>query len=325
MSSRSFLAVLAIVLFATGCRRGERETFATYFNGKQEVSLRYPSGWRTDEAEQEGIWYRYFLAPPAAPENKAAVSVTLLAGPLTTSVDEYAQAYLAGNEVAASREEERYGARGRSWSYSSPDGRTRHRLLLVARGERFWGLYAQGEPEAFEEHRAALDEMWASFTLERPELYPVEHWERFGVSLGVPPSWRESRQFSGSGTLLVQFTSPALAVQRDQTVHASLTMTVEQMPEEARGIEAFYEATRARLGENLLVVSHEEWREGYVDVMRTETSIAASYIKRFYLAEGHRGVSLAFEGREDVFWRIDIWPDLIASTLKLSPPASKDP
>ena len=25
----------------------------TYFNGEQRVSIRYPSGWRTDEAEQE--------------------------------------------------------------------------------------------------------------------------------------------------------------------------------------------------------------------------------------------------------------------------------
>ena len=112
LSSRSFLAVLAIVLFATGCRRGERETFATYFNGKQEVSLRYPSGWRTDEAEQEGIWYRYFLAPPAAPENKAAVSVTLLAGPLSVPLEEYAESYLAGTNVASSQEASGEGATG---------------------------------------------------------------------------------------------------------------------------------------------------------------------------------------------------------------------
>jgi hypothetical protein len=323
LSSRSLFAVLAAALLAAACRSGERETFVTYFNGEQRVSIRYPSGWRTDEAEQEGIWYRYFLAPPAAPETKAAVSVTLLAGPLSSPVDQYSESYLAGNEVASSRDEERHGAKGRSWSYSSPDGRTRHRLLLVAAGEQFWGLYAQGEAAAFEGHGASLDEMWTSFALERPELYPMQHWEGFGVSLGVPPSWRETRQFSGRGTLLVQFTSPALAVQRGQTVHVSLTMTVEQMSGEP-GIEAFYEATRARLGENLRLLDHEEWGDGYVDVMRTETSIAVSYVKRFYRSEGRRGVSLAFEGRDDVFWRIDTWPDLIASTLKMSPLPSTD-
>jgi hypothetical protein len=323
LSRRSLLVVLAVVLLTAGCRRGERETFVTYFNGVQQVSVRYPSGWRTDQAEQEGIWYRYFLAPPTAPENKAAVSVTLLAGPLSSPVDEYAQSYLAGNEVASSRDEDRYGAKGRTWSYSSPDGKTRQRLLLVAASGRVWGLYAQGEAAAFEEHAAALDEMWTSFTLERPGLYPIQRWEDFGVSLGMPPSWAETRQFSGRGTLLVQFTSPPLAVQRGQTVHASLTVTVEQIPDET-GIEAFYEATRERLGENLRLLNHEEWGDGYVDLMRTETSIAASYVKRFYRVKGRRGVSLAFEGREDVFWRIDTWPDLMASTLEVSPLASAD-
>jgi hypothetical protein len=315
--------IVVALLLAGGCRSGERETFVTYFNDAQKVSVCYPSSWRTDQAEQEGIWYRYFLAPPTVPQNKAAVSVTLLAGPLASPVDEYAQSYLAGNNVGSSQDERRQGAKGRTWSYASPDGRTLHRLLLVADGGRFWGLYAQGEAAAFEQHRASLDEMWSSLTLERPELYPVQHWEGFGVSLGLPPSWRETRKFSGRGTLLVQFTSPPLAVQSGQTVHASLTMTVERMAEKT-GIEAFYEATRARLGENLRVLDHESWRGGYVDLMRTETSIAVSYVKRFYRTEGRRGISLAFEGREDIFWRIDGWPDLIASTLKLSPLAGGD-
>jgi hypothetical protein len=315
--------VVVALLLAGGCRSGERETFVTYFNDAQKVSVRYPSSWRTDQAEQEGIWYRYFLAPPTTPPNKAAVSVTLLAGPLASPVDEYAQSYLAGNKIASSQDERRPGAKGRTWSYASPDGRTLHRLLLVADGERFWGLYAQGEAAAFAQHRASLDEMWSSLTLERPELYPVQHWESFGVSLGVPPSWRETRKFSGRGTLLVQFTSPPLAVQSGQTVHAALTMTVEKMAEET-GIEAFYAATRARLGENLRVLDHESWRGGYADLMRTETSIAVSYVKRFYRTRGRRGISLAFEGREDVFWRIEGWPDLIASTLELNPLAGGD-
>ena len=322
MSSRAS-ALLAAVILTAACRGGERETFVTYFNGQQTVSVRYPSGWRTDQAEQDGIWYRYFLAPPATPGSTAPVSVTLLAGPMSTPVEEYAQSYLAGNEVASSRDEDRQGARGRSWTFASPDGRTRQRLLLVALGERFWGLYAQGDAVAFESHRAALDEMWASFILERPELYPEQRFGAFGVSLGVPESWRETRQFSGRGTLLVQFTSPVLAVQSSQTVHVSLTMTVEQIPD-GEGIELYYETTRARLGGNLRVLSHAEWNDGYVDVMRSETSLAVSYIKRFYRAAGRRGVSLAFEGRDDVFWRVDSWADLIASTLQIAPTAESD-
>jgi hypothetical protein len=317
--SRRAAVVLAALVFAAACRSGERETFVTYFSGSQQVSVRYPSEWRTDEAEQEGIWYRYFLAPPAAPENKAAVSVTLLAGPLSVSLEQYAESYLAGNEVTSSQEEERQGARGHSWRFAPPDGKTRHRLLLVGLGGRFWGLYAQGEAAAFEAHAAALDQMWSSFTLERPELYPVQDWEEFGVALGLPASWRETRQFSGRGTLLVQFTSPALSVQDGQTVHASLTVTVEEVPPDAE-IEAFYQAMRARLGDNLRVLSHDPWGDdGLVDVMSTETSVAVSYVRRYFRVEGDRGVSLAFEARDDVFWRVAPWADLIASTLQVDP------
>jgi hypothetical protein len=320
LSSRAS-ALLAAVILTAACRGGEREILVTYFNGQQAVSLRYPSGWRTDQAEQDGIWYRYFLAPPAAPEGTAAVSVTLLAGPMSSPVEEYAQSYLAGNEVASSRDEERQGARGRSWMFASPDGGTRQRLLLVALGERFWGLYAQGEAAAFESHRATIEEIWSSFTLERPELYPEHRFESFGVTLGVPESWRETRQFSARGeTLLVLFASPALSVQQGQTVHASLTMTVETLPD-GEGLEWYYESTRARLGDNLRVLEHTEWGDGYMDVMRTETSLAVSYIKRFYRVAGDRGLSLAFEGRDDVFWRVDSWADLIASTLQITPSA----
>ena len=101
-------------------------------------------------------------------------------------------------------------------------------------------------------------------------------------------------------------------------MHASLTMTVETLPD-GEGLESYYESTRARLGDNLRVLEHTEWGDGYMDVMRTETSLAISYIKRFYRVAGDRGVSLAFEGRDDVFWRVDSWADLIASTLQITP------
>jgi hypothetical protein len=82
---------------------------------------------------------------------------------------------------------------------------------------------------------------------------------------------------------------------------------------------------RARLGENLRVISHERWGDdGYVDVMRTETSVAVSYVKRFFRVKGTRGCSLAFEARDDVFWRIDPWADMIASTLRLEPEEAPD-
>jgi hypothetical protein len=283
--------------------------------------VRYPAGWRTDQAEQDGVWYQYFLAPPAGADNKAALSVTLLAGPLGGSVEAYARSYLAGNRVTSSREETRQGATGRSWSFTSPDGATRHRLLLVALQGRVYGLYAQGEAGAFGAHEATLDEMYSSFTLERPELYRDQSWRGYGATLGIPPSWRETQRFSGRGKLLVQFASPPLAVDRGQPMNASLTVTVEPIPE--GGLDAFYQSVRSGLGENFALVSHDAWREGYVDVMRTETPVAVTYVKRFYATGGGHACALAFEARDDVFWRVDAWADLIASTLRLGPPSEK--
>jgi hypothetical protein len=92
-------------------------------------------------------------------------------------------------------------------------------------------------------------------------------------------------------------------------------VTFEDVPE-GGGLGAYYEASRRKLGENYQVTSHAAFKGGYVDVMRTETPVAISYVKRFYFAEAGRGCSLTFEAREDVFPRATRWADYIASTLR---------
>ena len=307
---------MAAALLAAACGGRGREPFVTYFNGDHGVSLRHPASWRSDQAEQDGVWYRYFLAPPRLAGGQAPVSVTLLASAMAVPVEQYAQTYLAGNTVGSTQPEERQGVAGRSWVFASPDGRKRHRLLLLAPGGRVIGLYAEADATAADEHAAWLDEMWRSLTVERPDRYPVKQWAEQKASLGIPDSWRETRHFSGGGTLLAQYVSPALAADKGgQTVHASLSVTFEAVPE-GGGLEPYYEATRRRLGENFQVTSHAAFRGGYVDVMRTETPVAISFVKRFYFAEAGRGCSLTFEAREDVFPRATRWADYIASTLR---------
>jgi hypothetical protein len=308
-------AVLA-AFAAAGCVGGPRETFVTYFNGDHGVSVRQPASWRSDQAEQEGVWYRYFLAPPLGPQNRAPVTVTLLAGAMAVSVDEYAQTYLAGHTVASTKVEERQGVPGKSWVFSSADGATRCRLLLLASGGRVVGLFAQGDAVAVEKQAAVLDEMWSSLTIERPDRYPVTSWKGQDASLGIPDSWRETRQFTGGGTLLANYVSPALAVDKGrQTVHASLSVSFEKVPD-GGGLAEYYEATRRKLGDNFQVTNHAAFKGGYVDTMRIETPVAVSYLKRYYFAHGGRGCSLSFEAREDVFPRASRWADYIASTLR---------
>jgi hypothetical protein len=308
-------ASLAAFLLAAGCG-GPREPLLTYYNGEYGLSLRYPAGWRTELTKENGVLNRYFLGPPSGKETKPAVSVMLVASTASKGIDESAQTYLAGNTVASSQEEKRSGAAGRSYSFTSADGATRYSLLLLREQDRLYGLYAQAASPVFEKNRGVLEEMAKSFTLERLADYPVRREEEFGFSLRLPPSWRQTRRFTGGGTLLMQYTSPALAADRSrQTVHAALTLTVEPL-EEGTTLAGHYDETLRKLGDNFTILKHDGWTGGYADVMRTETPIAVSVLKRFFRVDGRRAYSLAFECRDDVFARVGRWYDLIASSLK---------
>lgn len=178
------------------------------------------------------------------------------------------------------------------------------------------GLYSQAPEASFAAQRATLDAMAASLTLERPESWPETRDDAFGYSLRLPTSWTRARSLAGGDSMLVQFTSPALLVDKDgQTVHASLTLSVEPTSA-AGGAQAYYDATRLKLGDAFKILSHEPWRTGFVDEMKTETPISASRVKRFYDTAGARGYSLTFEAREDVFSRASAWCDAIAATFQ---------
>ena len=297
-----------------GCGRASREPLLTYFNGDLGFSIRYPASWKTEQAEQDGVWYRYFLAPPTGPKNQSAVSVTLLVSSKSGSVDDYAQSYLGDHDLAATRAVERGPAVGKAYSFQSKDKTRRYSLLLLKLESRVLGVYAQGETPLFERYQKMLEEIAASLTLERPADYPELRNDKFGFSLRLPASWKETRNFSGGSNLLVQYLSPPLAADKGrEPVHAALTMTVEPATE---GIDEYYAAARAKLGDAFPLLAHAKWGAGYADMMRTETSVAVSRVKRFYRVGGGRGYTLAFEAREDVFPRVSKWCDMIAGTLR---------
>ncbi|HET7295386.1 MAG TPA: hypothetical protein VFM88_23415 [Vicinamibacteria bacterium] len=248
-------------------------------------------------------------------------------GPLPGTLEEYAQGYLTGNAAATERAVERSGAKGREYEYASADGKTRYRLLLVADPPRVYGLYAQGPAATWEAQRGTLEAIAESLSLERPKLYPVTKDERFAFAIAVPASWRETRRFASRETLMLQYASPALAMDRgNQRVHAALTVTVEPAPEKD-DLEAYYDATLRKLGDAFQVVAHDPWRAGggYVDVMAVESAVSESRIKRFFAVRGERGFSLVFESREDVFPRFHRWADFIAATFQAPPGAPPPP
>jgi hypothetical protein len=304
-------------LAVASCRSPERDPLLTYFNGEFGLTVRYPSSWKTEQARQEGVWYRYFLAPPGANSPKPEVSVTLLAGPLHGALEDHAQTYLAGNGAPVVRDEERQGAKGHSYAFSSADGSTRYALILLQDSARVVGLYAQGEAGAFARHKEVLDDMARSLAFERAEAYREVKDPTFHFAIRIPPSWAESRRLGGGKTTLIQFASPPLAADKGgQTVHASLTVAAEEIGGDGR-LETFYDNTRLKLGSAFEILGHKPWRGGFADELGAETSMSASRSKRFYLAADGRGYSLAFEARDDVFARVSRWCDLIAETFKV--------
>ena len=269
--------------------------------------------------KQGEAWYRYFTAPPAGADRKPAVSVLLVARPVPSTLDAVAQPFLAGLTVSETRDEERPGARGRTWSAISADGKTRHRLLLLQEADRGYGLHAQGAAEGFAAHEAPLAQLMDSFRLERWALYTEERNDAFRYELRVPPTWKSTRTFSGGGSYFKQFTSPALGVDTGgQTAHASLTVSVENVPAGSNA-DAFHLAMQNRLGENFQLLGHTAWKDGYVDLLRTETPMAESRGKRYYRIVDGRAYTLAFEARADVYPRVSRWCDMIAATLKAGP------
>jgi hypothetical protein len=280
------------------------------------MSVRYPADWRTEHAAEKGALRRTFLPPSAGSDTKPAVSVVLLARQGEGRLEEDAKPYLDGHAVASSREEKRAGVEGRSYNFASADRAIRYSLLLVREKDRLYGLYAEGAAKTFEKHASTIGEMERSFTLERLSDYPVRREDEFGFSLRLPPSWRQTRRFSGGGTLLLQYTSPALGADRSrQTVHAFLTVTVEPVAP-GTTLASLYEATLEKLGDNFSILKHDRWGDGYADVTRTETPLAISNQKRFLRVDGRRAYSLGFESRDDVFPRVSRWYDQIASSFR---------
>lgn len=225
--------------------------------------------------------------------------------------------YVADNAVSSTQPESRQGAKGLSFDYTSENGRKRHHLLLLEDGGNAYGLYAEGEARPYEREEPALREMFASFALERPAAYAEHRDARGGFSIRMPPSWKATRTLGGDDKRVVQFLGPPMRLTRDrQTIHPSLTVSVEPLTG-GGGLDAFYASTRRLLGSSYQLLDHVRWKDGYADVMRAETPMAASRLRRFYRVSGDRAYSLSFEAHEDLFQDVVAWFDMIAETFKL--------
>src|SRR5687768_7638982 len=122
-----WLPLALAVASAAACARRPQHPSVVYFNPEPPLTLRLPSNWTTDQVEQEGTSYRYFLAPRVGTARKPAVSTALLVEP-SGDLDQIAQRYVAGQNVSSTRDAGREGRAGKAWRFTSADGATRHSL-----------------------------------------------------------------------------------------------------------------------------------------------------------------------------------------------------
>jgi hypothetical protein len=163
-----------------------------------------------------------------------------------------------------------------------------------------------------------------SLTLERPAAYNEERDDGFGFSIRIPPSWRESRRFSGNGTLLMQFTSPPWGGQ-ERPDRARIADPDRGAHARRRRARRLLQGHARQAGRGLPAREPRPWQDGYLDVLSTETPIAESRVRRYYRVSGARGYSLTFEAREDVYPRVYQWCDMIAGTLRIGAEMQQKP
>jgi len=295
------------------CAESPRELLLTYFNPRFGLSIRYPAIWRTQEAEQEGVWYRYFTSP-LAEGTAPALTATMLATPLDGSLREYADVYIGDGAITSSAQDERQEADGFRFDYTTEVGKKRHTLLLLEDHAWAFGLHVRGPADHFETNLLRIEDLLASFRLERTRLYPETRDPDFGFTLRVPESWPRQRHVNLGGRLLLQYLSPAAGMDNEQGVHASLTLTVEPVDGD---IDTFYETVRERLGDTVSLVEHEEWHGGFADEHWSEAALSASRARRFMRVENGRGYMITCEAREDVQHRVLPWCAIIAETLHI--------
>ena len=255
--------------------------------------------------------------PAHGPERKPAVSVTLL-GRRPWADARRLRADLPGRQHRRrdARRGARPGAAASRYVFASPRRRARAtRCCSCQEDSRVYGLYAQGEAAAVRARSSpALDEMARSLSLERPAAYPEQRERRPSASRSACRLLERRRaRFSGGGTLPHAVHEPAVGADKSgQTVHASLTLTVEPAPGDG-SLDAFYKATpRRSWARPSSSLSHAPWKDGYVDVAALGDARRGSRGEALLPRRGGRGYTLAFEARDDVYPRVSRWCDLIA-------------
>ncbi len=312
---RATLASLLLVSLA-GCELRSKPALITVYSPTLHVSFALPQGWSADEpATQAGFHMQTFTGRSVDVPERPGIRLQIMAGPMPDgSLDEVAARYRRELQVEGEGEYDFAGSRGKSWEFVSADGAERSRLALVDVDGTLYGLFARGEAGTMDSYRDALDQTFASYSLELSKQFEVYAAPGGDVVIKHPKSWERTQTATNPGeSLFVGFRSPPLAVEKDgTTVHATLEVTVNQAPSDLT-VEKFYAARTETLGDTYRLLEHESMAEhsAISTLYHVETQLAEYLERTVYAVRDGKSFIYKFNCRNKVYRTIEPWIDEI--------------
>ncbi len=312
---RVLLATMAMGV--SGCRAPD--PLLSFLDEGSSVSFTHPPRWSVGFAEQNGIRYRYLTAPKVE-EATEALSVTIISPTFAKTAEAVAQAYLSGATGIVPLTS---SSGASEWSFKDSSGIPSRLRLSSAGMGRFFGAWARGSDGAMKRYEAPLDTLLASLRVEDVSQWPEERFA--GMSARAPSTWTRGSRLSSATHASMQFKSLPLSVEKgNATIHGFITLSKGPVP--ASGdLEAYSKMLKDRASDTVDLMQRRAWPvvagvdrpAGYVDYLRSGTTLTSTRIRRWITVRNRIGFMFSCEARADAFDRLEPWCWRMADTVRL--------
>jgi len=310
------LAAWALAVAAVGC--AAPDPLLSFLDDESSLSFTHPPRWNVGFAEQGGIRYRYLTAPRIEGDSEA-LSITLIAPTAAASAVSVAQAYLTdATEVVAAAT-----SPSANWRFRDSSGVASMLRISPVGDGRFFGAWVRGSDPAMRQYTGRTDTILDSLNVEDPAQWREERFANMVAR--IPATWTRGSRLSNPTNATMQFKSLPLYVEKGTSaVHGFVTLSKEPVPPPG-DLATFNQLVRARASDTVALLEHHPWlalegvnrTAGYVDYMRSGTTLTSTRIRRWITVSGGVGLTLSCEARADAFDRLDPWCRRLAYTVRL--------
>jgi len=312
--ARIVAIALTFGLLTAGCELRSRPALITVYSPALSVSFPLPQGWQPETpVEQAGFHMQTFAGASADVPERVGIRVQVMGGPAPDApLEQMATRYRKELKVAAEGKYSLYGFEGKTWSFVSEDGEESSRLMLIEVDGTLYGIYVRGEARTLEAYEDALNHLFRDFEIEKAQYFEVYEGPGGDVKIRHPHSWERTQTVAKAGeSLFLAFLSPPLAVERDgTTIHATLEVTVNQVPPETT-VESFYAERAEQLGDNYRLLAHESLEDvsAISTLYHIETQLAEYLERTVYVVRDGKSYIFKFNARNQVYRAIEQWID----------------